>query len=147
VDLPALGFGMGDVVLGELLRARGRMPRFEPSLDFWVAAERDDQLPQVMRVASALRSSGASVEYALRKQTLDKQRRAARAAGAARIIVLADDFGSSGQVHVQFADPTEAQAAGGGPFGHPVSLDGLLEELRDRAAAHGRSNVAMTPDD
>ena len=26
VDLPALGFGMGDVVLGELLRARGLMP-------------------------------------------------------------------------------------------------------------------------
>ena len=26
VDMPALGFGMGDVVLGELLRARGLMP-------------------------------------------------------------------------------------------------------------------------
>ena len=31
VSLPALGFGMGDVVLGELLRARGKMPDAEAS--------------------------------------------------------------------------------------------------------------------
>ena len=37
VDLPALGFGMGDVVLGELLRARGLMPRGAGGGDFWVA--------------------------------------------------------------------------------------------------------------
>jgi histidyl-tRNA synthetase len=146
VDLPALGFGMGDVVLGELLRARGLMPRFEPSLDYWVAAEREDQLPQVMRVTSALRGAGASVEYALRKQSLDKQRKAAKAAGAARIILVSDNFESSGQVRVQFSDPAEAQAAGGGPFGRPVTLESVLEELRERAAAGGRSNVALTTD-
>ncbi len=37
VDLPALGFGMGDVVLGELLRDRKLMPPAVPTLDFWVA--------------------------------------------------------------------------------------------------------------
>jgi histidyl-tRNA synthetase len=37
VSLPALGFGMGDVVLGELLRARGKMPVAEPAVDVWVA--------------------------------------------------------------------------------------------------------------
>ena len=37
VDLPALGFGMGDVVLGELLRSRGRLPDAQPVLDYWVA--------------------------------------------------------------------------------------------------------------
>ena len=30
VDLPALGFGMGDVVLGELLKDRGLMPAVVP---------------------------------------------------------------------------------------------------------------------
>ena len=29
VDLPALGFGMGDVVLLELLKARGLLPKFD----------------------------------------------------------------------------------------------------------------------
>src|SRR5207248_2780290 len=37
VDLPALGFGMGDVVLGELLRSRGLLPRDLPTPDYWVA--------------------------------------------------------------------------------------------------------------
>jgi histidyl-tRNA synthetase len=38
-ELPALGFGMGDVVLGELLRDRGLMPAAAPALDYWVAAD------------------------------------------------------------------------------------------------------------
>ena len=33
VDLPALGFGMGDVVLGELLRERGLMPPADARAD------------------------------------------------------------------------------------------------------------------
>jgi histidyl-tRNA synthetase len=33
VDLPGLGFGMGDVVLSELLRARKLFPAFEPRVD------------------------------------------------------------------------------------------------------------------
>ena len=33
VDLPALGFGMGDVVLTELLKARGLLPTFDADLD------------------------------------------------------------------------------------------------------------------
>jgi histidyl-tRNA synthetase len=37
VDMPALGFGMGDVVLGELLKARGKMPSGSPAIDYWVA--------------------------------------------------------------------------------------------------------------
>src|SRR6185312_14573359 len=36
-DLPALGFGMGDVVLTELLRARGLLQPPDPALDYWVA--------------------------------------------------------------------------------------------------------------
>ena len=58
VDLPALGFGMGDVVLGELLRARGLSdaPIGEP--DFWVAAAENGDLRDVMRVATAAPASG-----------------------------------------------------------------------------------------
>src|SRR5215211_3971147 len=36
-DLPALGFGMGDVVLGELLRAKGLMRPADTRADFWVS--------------------------------------------------------------------------------------------------------------
>ncbi len=39
VDLPALGFGMGDVVLLELLKARGLLPKFDSTMDVFVLIE------------------------------------------------------------------------------------------------------------
>ena len=91
VDLPALGFGMGDVVLGELLRARGLMPPAAPAVDFWVAADADELLPVVMATATAVRRMGYSAEYALRPQQLARQLKAADAAGARRAVILRRD--------------------------------------------------------
>ena len=71
VDLPALGFGMGDVVLGELLRARGLMRQADAGVDYWVAAEGENGATDVMRVVAELRARGRSVEYALRAQKVD----------------------------------------------------------------------------
>jgi histidyl-tRNA synthetase len=88
VDLPALGFGMGDVVLGELLRARGLMRAGGGAVDYWVAGEDERHLPDVLRLAAALRARGRSVEYALRAQKVDKQRKAAQSAGVRRFVVL-----------------------------------------------------------
>jgi histidyl-tRNA synthetase len=91
VDLPALGFGMGDVVLGELLKARGRLPAHAAALDYWVAYEDQSQQPDAMRVATTLRRQGSSVEYALRPQQLGKQLDAARKAGALAAVILRAD--------------------------------------------------------
>ncbi len=88
VDLPALGFGMGDVVLSELLRARGLMPQATDQVDVWVATNDDVPVDRAMREAARLRGEGKSVEYALRPQSLSKQKHAARAAGAREIITL-----------------------------------------------------------
>jgi histidyl-tRNA synthetase len=88
VDLPALGFGMGDVVLVELLRDRGLFPKGANAVDFWVAGEDDTMLADVMRVAAALRRRGRSVEYALRSQTLARQLKSASAAGARQAVLI-----------------------------------------------------------
>ena len=86
VDLPALGFGMGDVVLGELLKARGLMPSDHRGADFYIAAEDPVSDADVVRLASSLRQFGASVEYPFRRGALGKQRKAAWSAGASYII-------------------------------------------------------------
>jgi histidyl-tRNA synthetase len=91
VDLPALGFGMGDVVLGELLKTRGQMPATAPGLDYWVAYENPDQLTEAMRTATSLRRSGASVEYALKPAQLGKQLQTASKAGALAAVILRAD--------------------------------------------------------
>lgn len=89
-DLPALGFGMGDVVLRELLVERGLMPAVAPRLDCWVAQDRaDPDAPaELLRTATSLRAAGLSVEYALRPQPLARQLEAGSKAGAAGFVVV-----------------------------------------------------------
>ena len=108
VDLPALGFGMGDVVIGELLRDRKLMPSAAPAVDFWVAGEDDQLLGEVMRVATALRQRGRSVEYALRAQTMSRQLKTAASAGARQAVLLKRTPLASGIATVRsMADGTE----------------------------------------
>jgi histidyl-tRNA synthetase len=90
VDLPALGFGMGDVVLAELLRDRRLLPSNTLGPQVWVAAETAEMAGRVRRAATALRRHGVSVEYALREQALMKQVKAAKSTGAEWVLTLHD---------------------------------------------------------
>jgi histidyl-tRNA synthetase len=94
-DLKALGFGMGDVVLGELLRARKLVPAYTTDLDFWVADSDGGLSTRAMEVAAALRRQGRSAEYALREQPLARQLKTAASLGAAKVVILhGDDDGT-----------------------------------------------------
>ena len=95
-DMPALGFGMGDVVLGELLRAKGLMTPASTGTDIWLAGNEHDPLERVMREAARLRADGQSVEYALRPQSLSRQKKAAQASGAREFVTLSNDDGRNG---------------------------------------------------
>ncbi|HJU88253.1 MAG TPA: histidine--tRNA ligase [Gemmatimonadaceae bacterium] len=88
VDLPALGFGMGDVVLSDLLRTRGLMHTDQRPLDVWIAFSEDGGLPTALRVASSLRQRGRAVEYSLGGQKLARQLKAADTAGAAQVLIV-----------------------------------------------------------
>lgn len=88
VDQPALGFGMGDVVLAELLRDRKLLPSQADGPQVWVAADSPELQLDVRRAATSLRRGGVRVEYALRHQPLMKQVKAAKSAGAAFVLTL-----------------------------------------------------------
>jgi histidyl-tRNA synthetase len=98
VDLPALGFGMGDVVLGELLRAKGMIPPAVSQTDYWVAGDDESLLPDVMSVASKIRSTDRSVEYALKPQQLSRQLKAATSAGARNAVILKREQYEKGEI-------------------------------------------------
>ena len=55
VDMPAAGFGWGDVVLGELLRDRGLLPSTPLAPDYWVLASDEQDFHLVQRIAGELR--------------------------------------------------------------------------------------------
>jgi histidyl-tRNA synthetase len=90
-DMPALGFGMGDVVLGEMLRAKGLMKPADNSPDVWLAGDETLPLERVMAEAATRRAAGQAVEYALRPQSLGKQKKAAQASGAREFVTLSND--------------------------------------------------------
>lgn len=126
VDMPALGFGMGDVVLGELLKARGKMPTGSPDLDFWVAPVSEGFRLDAVRVASQLRLAGARVESPLRAQALGKQLKAANSAGARAAVMVGEAYATRGEVEVKmFADGTQLL----------LGLDAVLAEMRLKAGS------------
>ena len=101
VDLPALGFGMGDVVLAELLRDRGLVPADTSSIDVFLAAITDDDVPQVLALAHELRDAGLRAEYALGAQAVGKQLKLADARNARLAVVIGPDDRARGQVMVK----------------------------------------------
>ena len=101
VDLPALGFGMGDVVLGDLLRARGLIPEVAAQTDFWIAGDDESLLPSVMQIAAKIRRRDRSAEYALKPQQLSRQLKAASSAGARNAVIIKRDEYEKGDVTVK----------------------------------------------
>src|SRR5690349_5999623 len=73
VDLPALGFGMGDVVLLELLKERALLPNLEPGIDVFCLIEEEALRNETLRLVQDLRSAGRSVDYPLTPAKSDKQ--------------------------------------------------------------------------
>ena len=101
VDLPALGFGMGDVVLAELLRDRGRLPVAESSIDAFLAGITDEDLPHVLGLAHELRDAGFRVEYALGAQAIGKQLTLAAARRAPVAVLIGPDDRARGEVVIK----------------------------------------------
>ena len=87
-SLPAVGFGMGDVVLGELLGDHGMLPDLARSVDYFVVVVSEAERAAALGIAHALREKGHSVAYALREQSVGKQMKTATREGARRVIVV-----------------------------------------------------------
>jgi histidyl-tRNA synthetase len=91
VDLPALGFGMGDVVLGELLADRGLLAAYRPQIDYYIIAVTETERSTQKQLARRLRDGGHSVSYNFRTGSIGKQFKDADARGARHTIVLGPD--------------------------------------------------------
>ena len=96
VDLPALGFGMGDVVLGELLADRGLLTGYKPSVDYYIIAVTEAERSTQKQLARRLRDAGNSVSYNFRSGSIGKQFKDADARGARFTIVLGPDEVAAG---------------------------------------------------
>jgi len=101
VDLPAAGFGMGDVVLGELLKDRGLVPAPRHALDTWVAAVTPDDQVHVLALAHELRDAGFRVGYSFNASAIGKQLKDADARGSRTAIIIGPDDRARGEVQLK----------------------------------------------
>ena len=114
VDLPALGFGMGDVVLAELLKDRDLRPSVGPTVDVFLVAVTEDDSLHVLRLAHELRDAGLRVEYAFSSSGVGKQLKLADARGARLAVVIGPDDRARGEVQLRdLAGSTQSSVAVG----------------------------------
>jgi histidyl-tRNA synthetase len=94
-----VGFGMGDVVLKNLLEEKQLLPtEFATDPDVFIAVFGDNLLP-AFSLAQSLRKGGLKVAQTLQKQKFNKQLDAANACGAA--IVLFADSEANTATHIE----------------------------------------------
>ncbi|MFM8566925.1 MAG: ATP phosphoribosyltransferase regulatory subunit [Gemmatimonadota bacterium] len=141
VDLPALGFGMGDVVLGELLADRGLFPApGEDGADLYLVAGNGAvgrPYAESLRLVSALRGAGFSVNHGLNaerflSQATRNQVDGAKKAGAAAVIGVREDgrlevtsiLGRMKDAPTHLMDPAAILA------GEPSTMQALRDWLR-----------------
>jgi histidyl-tRNA synthetase len=101
VDLPALGFGMGDVVLLELLQARGLLPAWEPGLQVFCLIEDEALRERTLQLVQQLRTAGCTVDYPLSPLKPDKQFKRALESGASYTAKVEPSDGADSKVRVR----------------------------------------------
>ncbi|MGQ0703471.1 MAG: histidine--tRNA ligase [Gemmatimonadales bacterium] len=87
-NLPAVGFAMGDVVLGELLKERKRVPPMPAGVDVFLVAVTPDDRSTILQLAHSLREQDLRVEFSLSVERVPRQLKLADARRARFAVVI-----------------------------------------------------------
>jgi histidyl-tRNA synthetase len=119
VNLPACGFAMGDVVLGELIKAtpdaQQRMTDWmahASSVDVFVIVADEAKRSDALTTVQALRNAGQRTDYAYTPQKVGKQFQTADAAKARFSVVIGAEFPTVTIQNMRTRDKMECPAAG-----------------------------------
>ena len=100
-DLPATGFGFGDMVIMELLEEKNLIPELISGVDDIVLPLRQDLRDIAVRVAAALRLSDRTVDLVLEDKKMKWAFKHAERVGAKRLVLLAPDEWSRKMIKVK----------------------------------------------
>jgi len=101
VDLPALGFGMGDVVLTELLKDRNLLPKDDGELNCYVVIADESLRPEALKLIHKLREEGIAVDYSLTETKVGRQFQMADALGARFALTIGPDEWKLGKMKLK----------------------------------------------
>ena len=100
-DLPATGFGFGDMVIMELLAEKGLVPELIADIDDVVISLSPELRNAAMSVASSLRNTGRSVDLVLEEKRLKWAFKHAERSGAERLVMVMPDEWEEGKVKIK----------------------------------------------
>ena len=100
-DLPATGFGFGDMVIMELLSEKGLVPELIGGVDDVVISLSPELRNAAMSVATSLRSTGKSVDLVLEDKRLKWAFKHAERSGAQRLVMVMPDEWKEGKVKIK----------------------------------------------
>jgi len=100
-DLPATGFGFGDMVIMELLAEKGLVPELTSGNDDIVISLSPELRNAAMSVASLLRSAGRAVDLVLEDKRLKWAFKHAERSGAQRLVMVMPDEWKAGKVRIK----------------------------------------------
>jgi histidyl-tRNA synthetase len=99
VSLPALGFAMGDVVLGELINeipqaseAMQKAIASDRKIDIYVVIAKEERRADALRQIQQLRDRGYRVDYPLASEKVGKQFQTAEQLGARVAVLFGDEW-------------------------------------------------------
>ncbi len=101
VQVPGCGFGMGDVVLGEILESKGLLPEYKKKVDYYLVRITDDELELMLKVARSLRKRGFIVDYSYKLSPVKKQMARASRLNAEYAVIFGPDEVKTGKVKVK----------------------------------------------
>jgi len=100
-DMPATGFGFGDMVIMELLNEKGLVPDIPSGNQDIVIAIDEDLRSAAMSVATKLRASGRLVDLVLEDKRMKWAFRHAERTGAQRLVMVMPDEWAAGNVRIK----------------------------------------------
>jgi len=100
-DMPATGFGFGDMVIMELLNEKGLVPDLPSGNQDIVIAIDENLRSAAMSVASKLRASGRLVDLVLEDKRMKWAFRHAERTGAQRLVMVMPDEWAAGNVRIK----------------------------------------------
>jgi len=106
-DLPATGFGFGDMVVMELLADKGLLPELSTGVGDVVFGMGTELRSAAMQVAAKLRSGGRTVDLVLEDKKMKWVFKHAERCGASRLVMVMPDEWAEGKVRIKDLDTGE----------------------------------------
>lgn len=100
-DLPATGFGFGDMVIMELLAEKGLIPELTSGIDDIVISLSPELRNAAMSVSSSLRAAGRAVDLVLEEKRLKWAFKHAERSGAQRLVMIMPEEWKDGKVRIK----------------------------------------------